>query len=396
MSLPSKSPRPFAGREPGKRRWRLALAGLALLGAGFLSETAQAITPPDTSAEFVYLMDAQTGAVLFEKNADVPMGPASMTKIMTTYLVFERLKDGRLSMDTPFRVSEKAWRKGGSKMFVEVGKDVTVGDLLRGVIIQSGNDASIVIAEGISGSEEAFAAAMTRKAEELGMLHSRFRNSTGWPDPDHVSSAHDLAILARAMILNFPEYYHLYSGTEFTFSGIRQTNRNPLLYSMGADGLKTGHTEASGYGLTASIERDGRRLILVAHGMESERERAAESRRLLEWGLREFDNYKLFSAGEVVDHAGVWLGDAKTVPLVVEEDVTVTLPRRSRREMSVTVAYQGPVPAPVTGDSLLGTVTVSAPDFDDQVIPLAAGKEIAQLGAFGKLSAALGYLMWGQ
>ena len=226
----------------------------------------------ETQAEEAFLVDFQTGAVLLDKNADVRMPPSSMSKMMTAYMVFERLKDGRLSLDDELPVSEKAWRKGGSKMFVEVGDQVRVEDLLRGVIVQSGNDACIVLAEGLAGSEEAFAEQMTAKGREIGLTGSNFTNATGWPDENHYVTARDLATLAERIIVDHPEYYHYYSEKEFTWNDIRQGNRNPLLYrNVGADGLKTGHTEAAGYGLTASAMQNGRRLLLVVNGLPSVR-----------------------------------------------------------------------------------------------------------------------------
>ena len=225
----------------------------------------------ETGAKQVIIVDYTTGAELYGKNADEIMDPASMTKMMTIYKLFERLKNGSLSMEDTFLVSEKAWRKKGSKMFVPVGGRVSVEDLVRGIIVQSGNDASIVVAEGLSGSEAAFAEQMTAKARELGMTNTTFRNASGWPEPGHTTTARDLAILAAATIRDFPELYKYYAEMEFTFNKIKQGNRNPLLYrNTGADGLKTGHTEAAGYGLTASAVRGDQRLIVVAHGMKSQ------------------------------------------------------------------------------------------------------------------------------
>ncbi|MCH8038539.1 MAG: D-alanyl-D-alanine carboxypeptidase [Proteobacteria bacterium] len=333
--------------DSGLRHLRPALAL-----AGLLAWLAAAAIPAgaiETTAREAFIIDVVTGRVLLDKNADDSMPPASMSKIMTTYLVFERLKDGRLSLDDELPVSEKAWRKGGSKMFVEVGKQVRVEDLLRGVIVQSGNDACIVLAEGLGGTEEAFAAEMTRKGREIGLTGSSFANATGWPDPNQRMTARDLATLALRLIADFPEYYHYYAETEFTYAGIRQSNRNPLLYkSLGADGLKTGHTQEAGYGLTASVVQGDRRIILVLNGLGSQKARSEESARLIGWALREYDNYTLFKPGETVDEAPVWLGEAANVPLVMPEGVTVTLSRKARRDMRVTVVYDAPIPAPYT------------------------------------------------
>ena len=350
----------------------------------------------ETTASNAFLVDADTGAILLSKNADALMPPASMGKIMTVYMILERLADGRLSLDDTFPVSENAWRKGGSKMFVEVGSRVTVEDLLRGIIVQSGNDACIVVAEALSGSEERFAADMTAKAREIGLDNSTFKNATGWPDEGHVMTARDLAMLANLTIQEFPEYYHYYSELSFTYSDIKQGNRNPLLYrDMGADGLKTGHTEASGYGLASSVPRKGRRLILVVNGLDSSKERARESERLLEWGFREFDNYALFRAGEVVDTAQVWLGETADVPLVIETDLARTLPRSARAGMRVSITYEGPIPAPIEKGERIATLVVSASDAETLMVRLVAGASVEQLGRFGRMSAAFKHLLWG-
>ncbi len=374
------------------RRFPLFVVVLVLvLAAGVRSGAAM-----DTIAKQAVLMDMKTGAVLFEKNADAPMEPASMTKMMTVYLVFERLRDGRLSLDDELSVSEKAWRKGGSKMFIDAGDRVSVEDLLRGIIVQSGNDASIALAEGLAGSEETFAEEMNRKAREMGLENTAFKNSTGWPEEGHRSTAHDMALLAKHTIEDFPEYYHYYAETTFTYNGIRQGNRNPLLYNNGgADGLKTGHIEEAGYGLAVSVERDGRRLILVVHGLPSVQARAQESRRLMKWGFREFDNYELFKAGETVADARVWLGEKSTVPMVADSDIVVTLPRKARRDMRVAAMLKEPIPAPIGKDTRIATLVVSAPGVESTRVPLFAGTEVKRLGVVGRLGAAVRHLVWG-
>lgn len=355
----------------------------------------------ETPASHVYLVDTTTGAVLFDKNGAALMAPASMSKLMTLFMVFERLQDGRLSLDDKFYVSENAWRKGGAKtggstMFLEPSMRVRVEDLIRGIIVQSGNDACIVVAETLGGSEEAFAAEMTDRARQLGLMDSVFKNSTGWPNPEHRVSARDLAKLAQLTAERFPEYYHYYAERTFIFNGIKQSNRNPLIYKdMGADGLKTGHTEESGYGLTASAERQGRRLVLVVNGLASKKMRSTESERLLEWGFREFGNYALFKGGDVVTDADVWLGQKGSVPLLIEDDLTLTLPKKARRDMKVKVTFEGPVPAPVVKGQQIGTLTISAPEVDTVEIPLVAGDDVAQLGLMGRLGAALDYILWG-
>ncbi|MFB3135387.1 MAG: D-alanyl-D-alanine carboxypeptidase family protein [Rhodospirillales bacterium] len=364
-----------------------------------------ASAPPAAAIEVVarqaILMDMATGAVLFEKNADEPAPPASMSKMMTAYMVFERLLDGRLSLDDTFLVSETAWRKGGAKsgsstMFLDPGKRVRVEDLLRGIIVQSGNDASIVIAEGLSGSEQAFAEEMTQRGRQLGLTNSVFKNATGWPDPGHVMSARDLAILARRTIEDFPEFYHYYAERNFTYNGIRQINRNPLLYKdMGADGLKTGHTTESGYGLTGTVKRGDRRLILVVNGLPTKKARSREPKRLFEWGFREFQNYALLKAGDVVADADVWLGKEATVPLVIDKDLMITLARKARPKMKVKAVFEGPIPAPVAMGTEIARLIVTVPGEETVQVPLVAGAEVERLGLLGRLGAALKYILWG-
>ncbi|WPZ33146.1 D-alanyl-D-alanine carboxypeptidase family protein [Thalassobaculum sp. OXR-137] len=350
----------------------------------------------ETNAREAILLDYDTGQVLFQKNADELMPPASMTKIMTVFLAFERLADGRLHMDDEIPISEKAWRKGGSKMFVEIGSRVTVHDILRGIIVQSGNDASIALAEAIAGTEEAFAELMTEKAAEIGMKDATFRNSTGWPDPEHRITARGLATLAAETIRRFPDYYEIFSEETFTYNEIKQGNRNPLLYKgMGADGLKTGHTENAGYGLTASAKRGDRRLVLVVNGLDSVSQRSSESERMLEWGFREFDNYKMLERGEVIEQAAVWLGDEATVPLVTENELILTMPRAARKEMRVTVEYDGPIPAPIVKGQVLARMRIAAPDMEDRVVPLRAGTDVGKLGPLGRITSAVGHLIWG-
>ncbi len=350
----------------------------------------------ETQAKQAYLIDVATGSVLLEKNADQPVAPASMSKLMTVYMVFELLKDGRLSMDDKFLVSKKAWRKGGSKMFVKVNSQVRVEDLLRGIIVQSGNDACIVIAEGLAGSEDAFADQMTNRARELGLKDTTFKNATGWPHPEHLMSVRDIAHLSMRMIQDFPEYYAIFSEKNFTYNKIKQGNRNPLLYrDSGADGLKTGHTEASGYGLAASALRGDRRVVLVVNGLTSVRARSSESLRLIDWAFRAFDNYSLFDKGETVDQVDVWLGTEATVPLIVERDVKITLQRRFRRKLTAKIIFTGPIPAPIAKGAPVARLVVTAPEFKTLSIPLHAGIEVEQRGMFGRLGAALRYMIWG-
>jgi len=350
----------------------------------------------ETQAKQAILVDFETGAVLFEKNADESMAPSSMSKLMTIYMVFERLRDGRLSLEDKLSVSTKAWRKGGSKMFVKEGDRVSIEDLIRGVVVQSGNDACIVIAEGLSGDEETFAQEMTERGRELGLENSVFKNATGWPDLGHTMTSRDLTILAKRTVQDFPEFFHYYSEKNFTYNGIPQGNRNPLLYkNVGADGLKTGHTELGGFGLVASAERGGRRLLLVLNGLPSIKARSKESERLLEWGFREFNNYRLYLAGDTVAQAAVWLGDAEEVPLVIENDLVITMPKKSRRKMKVSTRFEEPISAPIRAGQESALLVVSAPGFETLEIPLVAGEGVGRLGALGRVVSALNYLIWG-
>lgn len=294
-------------------------------------------------------------------------------------------------------MSEKAWRTGGSRTFVQVGTRVKVVDLLRGMIVQSGNDASVVLAEALAGSERAFAELMNAKAAELGLTNSNFVNATGLPDPDHYMSVRDLAMLARRIIREFPEYFTFYSQREFTYNNIRQFNRNPLLRKKvpGVDGMKTGYTKEAGFGLVATAEREGRRLILVVAGLESARDRAIEAERLLEFGFREFREYRLFEPGVPVVEADVWLGEAEKVPLVSRELVAVTLSRQAREDLEVRVRYDNPVPAPVSAGQELGTLVVTAPGIEPLTVPLVAGGEVPKAGMLGRIMGAIGYLVGG-
>jgi len=350
----------------------------------------------DTTAREALLIDFDSGAVLLEKNADVPMPPASMSKLMTVYMVFERLVEGTLMPTDTMPVSKKAWQMGGSKTFVEVDTDVTVADLLRGIIVQSGNDACIVVAEALAGSEEAFALAMTERGREIGLMDSEFTNSTGWPHADHYMTARDLAFLTKLIIKEYPEYFPLFAEKSFTYNDIEQSNRNPLLYKdLGADGMKTGYTEEAGFGLTATAERDGRRLILVLNGQKNARARALEAERVLNWGFRETKNYGLFEAGDEVEQAVVWLGTEQLVPLVLKEDVVVTLNREARKKLTVRVEYDSPVPAPIAEGDLIARLVIEAPDMTSRRISLAAAHDVDQLDLFGRLFSAIDYIVFG-
>ena len=357
---------------------------------------------PETTAKQAIILDFKTGKVLFEKNADQRMPPSSMSKIMTAYMAFKALKENRLQLDSMLPVSQKAWRIQGSKMFVMVGTQVKVEDLLRGMIIQSGNDACIVLAEGLAGSEEAFAEQMNVEARKIGLTASNFRNASGWPDPDHYTTARDLAILGKRLIADFPEYYKYYSEIDFTYGTddkgkpIKQGNRNPLLYkNVGADGIKTGHTEEAGYGLTASTMRDGRRIVGVFNGWQSMRIRAEESERMMEWAFREWGTYALFKKGETIDKADVWLGTKPTVQLLAPQDVDLTIPRRLRPQLKVVASFDSPIAAPIAPGQEIGRLVITAPGLDTMEIPLVSDTGVDRLGLAGRMNAALAYLLWG-
>jgi D-alanyl-D-alanine carboxypeptidase (penicillin-binding protein 5/6) len=382
---------------PMKSRARATFVALFMAAALLIGAPLNSAAAFETSAKEVILVDDTTGAVLLDKNSDRPMFPASMSKLMTLYVVFSKLTEGSLSLEDQMRVSEKAWRMGGSRMFVELNSRVSVEELLRGVIIQSGNDACIVLAEGIAGSESQFVEIMNAAAKKLGLHNSHFMNVTGWPHPEHVTTARDLAILAHSIIREFPLFYPIFKEQTYTYNGIKQGNRNPLLYTYsGADGLKTGHTQASGYGLLASAIRDGRRLILLANGMANVNDRARETERMLDYGFNEYSNYTLFKAGEIVEQIEVWLGDKANVPLIINHDLTITLSRAERRDMKIKVVAPGPIPAPVRKGSQVAKLVILASDQKPIEIPLMAGMEIGRLSAFGRIGAAFNHLLWGE
>ena len=372
-----------------------------LFVSGMLASTLRPASAIETSAKNVLVMDYETGQYLYAKDHQKMIPPASMSKLMTIYMIFEKLKDGSLSLDDTFTVSENAWRKGGaasgsSTMFLKIGEKVPVRDLIQGIIIQSGNDACIVAAENLSGSEEDFAADMQKKARQLGLKHSSFANATGWPHPDQLMSVEDLARLARVIISEFPEFYHIFSEHTYTHNNIKQGNRNPLLYSMPyADGLKTGHTEEAGFCLVASAKKDNRRLISVMAGLKSNKERSEEAEKLMSWGFREFSNYTLFKKNQVIAEIPVWLGCENNINLVVERDVRRTLKKSSVNKVKMTAVYDKPVTAPIKKGDRLGTIKVDIPGQGDFEIPLTADRDVEKLGFFGRIVSNLHYLLFG-
>lgn len=376
------------------------ISKLALLASGvvFFANSAMAL---ETAAKNVILVDYDTGEYLYAKDANKRIPPASMSKLMTVYMIFEKLKNGSLSLDDTFTVSENAWRKGGaasggSTMFLPIGAKVRVEDLLKGIIIQSGNDACIVAAENLAGSEETFAQEMTQKAHELGMHDSTFANATGLPHPDHRMSVEDLSKLAHHIIADFPQFYHLFSQKEFVYNNIRQGNRNPLLYSMPyADGLKTGHTEEAGFCLTASAKRGNRRLISVMSGMSSNKERSEEAEKVINWGFREFDNYKLLKKDAVVTTIPVIYGQKDSVNLTVDKDILRTIRKSNVGEVKMTAVYDKPVQAPIKKGEELGVIRIEIPDSEAMEVPLIAENAVAKVGIWGKIKSNLKYLISG-
>jgi len=336
----------------------------------------------ETRAPYAILLDADTGTVLFEKNADEAVPPASLSKLMTMEVVFDAIKRGRLRLDDEFFVSENAWRtggapSGGSTMFAVLDSQIKLSDLIRGVIVQSGNDACIVIAEGMAGSEEGFARIMNERARELGLTVSYFTNSTGLPDPNHVMSARDLGFLARHIVNTYPDLYKIYSEPEFTWNDIRQHNRNPLLGSVnGADGLKTGYTKAAGFGLVGSALRDNLRLIVVVTGLKTRKERKEEARKLLEWGYRTFETVTLFDEDEEVGTARVYGGDKWSVKLVGDGPVQILLPRDARGRVRADIRYIGPLMPPIEEGDRVASLKVTTESGISLSVPLYAGEDV--------------------
>lgn len=349
-----------------------------------------------TLAKQAFMVDPQTSTVMLFKDAEQPMAPSSMSKMMTIYIIFEELAAGRLKLDSRFRVSERARAMGGSRMFLELGSEVSVEDLIKGIIILSGNDACVVIAEGLSGSEESFADRMTKRAKELGMNRTVFKNASGWPAEGQFTTARDLAVLAWRTIDDFPKYYRYYSESNWTYNNIRQENRNRLLkITPGTDGLKTGHTEEGGYGQATSAVRDGRRLILVVNGLTSMAERAQETSRLMEWGFREFTNTTIFRSGDTVVEAPVWLGAQDKVALVVGRPVQITAPSGQPVSPRVVARFEGPLPAPLMKGTKVGTAAVTLPDGRVIEYPLEVGSDIARMGVVGRVATMIQHYLFG-
>jgi D-alanyl-D-alanine carboxypeptidase (penicillin-binding protein 5/6) len=358
-----------------------------LVAAGFVASVA-APNPAkkedgfQTPAPTAILIEAESGSILFEKNADQLVPPASLSKLMTAEVVFNEVKQGAINLEDEFVISENAWRKGGapsggSTMFAAIHSRVKVEDLVRGMIIQSGNDACIALAEGIAGNETQFARLMNGRSHEIGMTQSRFANSTGLHDPDHLMTARDLAKLARHIILTYPEFYAIYGERDFTWNKIRQQNRNPLLaLNIGADGLKTGFTKEAGYGLVGSALQNGLRLIVVVNGLKTAKERADEARKLLEWGFRNFDARLLFAEGQIIGEAKVYGGNKSGVALVSNRTVSLMVPRGVNEKIIARIVYRGPVATPVREGQPIGTLKVWRGDRVALEVPLQAGENV--------------------
>lgn len=349
----------------------------------------------DTVARSAWVYDMTTHTVLMDKNGNVPVPPASMSKLMTIHMLFEALRDGRVTMDTTFGVSSRATEmtaRGGSTMYLQEGDRPTVNDLIHGMIVNSGNDACIVVAEGLSGSEEAFAAQMTARAHELGMDNSTFANASGWPDPNHRMSMKDLGLLSRRLIEDFPEYYPIFAETTFNYKDrapANASNRNPLLkLGIGADGLKTGHTQEAGYGLVGSVQQGERRIIFAFAGTDSEKARADEAEKITSWAFRQFAMKTLAKGGVRLAEAPVHLGEAETVGLVPATDLRLLIPAMAQDKIKAEVIYSGPFNAPIAKGDQLAELVVTVPELGEQRIPLVAEADVAKGGFIVRLKTA--------
>ncbi len=353
----------------------------------------------NTPGKQVIIYDHELKKVLFEKNSNDLMKPASMAKIMTAYIVFDRLQEGSLNLDDKFVVSKNAWKKGGSRTFLNLNSEVTISDLLMGLIVQSGNDAAIALAEGIAGSEEDFALQMNQYARSLEMKNTFFTNSTGWPHKDLKTTAYDLIKLTEALIDNFPKLYRLFIEREFTFNEIRQTNRNPLLIGrykvFGADGLKTGHTNESGYGLIGSVKRKNRRITLVVNGLNSMKQRGKESKRLLELAFRETYILRVFQNNNILSTANVWLGNKSKIDLIAEKPLKILVNRSSLRMIKTKIIWNDPVKAPIKIGQQIGVINIKIPGRDILELNLVSKDNVNGLGPIDKIKSAINYLIFG-
>ena len=379
---------------------RLPLIALTLI-LGLLHSPSQAadgglLEGEQTLADFAYLKDITNDVLLFSKAPHARMYPASMTKIMTAYIAFLKLKAGIIELDDKVVISARAHRMGGSKMFLPRGKAVRVEDLLRGIIVQSGNDASIALAEYISGSEDNFAALMNSTAREIGMIGSNFVNASGWPNDNHYTTAADLAILTERLISEFPVLYRMFAEETFTFSKITQKNRNTLLGENNIDGVKTGHTQASGYGVVSSAEINGRRLVLVVNGLDSIREREAETRRLIKIGFRGTVFKKVFRPGQTIVKIPLWYGEKRNVEAISNQPITVTMRRSDVGSLKATVAFKTPLKAPIEANTPIATLSLQNKDEVFAEYPLYARDTMERAGYFVRIQDNINFLIWGR
>jgi len=376
------------------RLTRLVISSIAIGLLWAVSAAAQAF---DTKATAAYVLDQTTGTVLMSKNADEPLPPASMSKLMTIYMAFEAVADGRLGINERLPVSEHAASYGGSTMFLDTTDRVSVEDLLRGVIVLSGNDASAVLGEAIGGTEPAFARMMTERAQQMGLTNSTFKNSNGWPAVGHRMSMKDLGTLADRLITDFPTYYPLFNEQTFAFDGrapANSNNRNPLLgLGIGADGLKTGHTQEAGYGLVGSAKQGDRRVIFVLTGLDSEAERAEEAEKIVNWAFRQFAQKDVVRAGSQIAQADVWMGDAPTVGLTVAEDLSLLLPVINQEAVDAQVVYDGPLQAPIAAGDKVGDLIITVDGLPETTVPLVATDDVAEGGFETRLRVAAQVLL---
>ena len=351
----------------------------------------------DTIAKQAIIYDVNSKSVIFEKNADELMSPSSMSKLLTVYYVFKQLKEGNISLNDKFTVSKKAWKKGGSRMFLKLNSEVSIEDLLRGIIVQSGNDACITIAEGFSGSEENFAIELNNLAKDIGLKDSNITNSTGWPDPDHLTTSRDLLILALRTIEDFPELYKLYAEKEFTYNKIRQINRNPLLFSDSySDGLKTGHTSLGGYGLAASSLRNNRRIILVINGLKTNSQRKKESQRLMNVAFLQFKNILIYENKKNLNYINVWNGKKKKLLINARDDIIINVPKRIIKDLKFFVKHKYPLTAPISKDEEVAELLVKKNNVILNRFPLYASENIEPMNFFNRTIFKFKYLIFGE
>ena len=375
---------------------RFAMLFLTIAVAACTVAPSPAIAAYETEARAAYLFDVETGTILFEKEADLPLPPASMSKLMTLNMLFEALRDGRVTLDTTFSVSTRARLMGGSTMFLDETDRPTVEELIKGIIVQSGNDACVVVAEGLAGSEDAFARQMNARAPEIGLNNSTFANASGWPDPNHRMSMRDLGVLATRLIEEFPEYYGYFALEEFDFDGrspSNRFNRNPVLgLGLGADGLKTGHTEEAGYGLVGSALQGDRRIVFVFTGLDSQAERRQEAEAMINWGFRQFLSQDVASAGQMIAEAPVWMGDHQQINLVTRDALTLLVPATARDSVETRVEYRSPLEAPILKGDAVAELVVNARDMPERRIPLVSDRDVVYGGFLPRVRASVSVL----